>query len=265
MFSLFLFYLLPFPVLPFPLKCRVQTHCYTAPVIPITTLSLLLFLLKPAQHLALQHVKPLISEEQACIQCIFIITTNVGIINIVQIYTFNTNKLAYNNLIFLQRYCVHICSTGGLLIQARSQTVKSFFFNKSWSISTLHIPIYIFPSHRVLSSPAVTLLSILQRFRAAHPCRNDLLWDLEALSAVLRLFGEGLRHFMWNSKEWWQSVVPTVLLLKALIAECTQNLHAEMKGTVTCRVQPSLLVWWWGGMGEQKVSLMATFFDSHSC
>ncbi len=123
---------------------------------------------------------------------------------------------------------------------------------ESWSISTQHIPIYISPPHCVLSSPAVTLLSVLQCFRAAHPYRNDLLRDLEALSAMPVLFAEGLCHFMWNNKERWQSVGLTVLLLKALMAERIQNLRTEKKRIVTCRVKPSLLVRWWGGMESKK-------------
>lgn len=130
---------------------------------------------------------------------------------------------------------------------------------ESWSISTQHIPIYISPSHRVLSSPPLSLrCPSYSAFRAAHPCRNDLLGDLEALSAMLRLFGEGLRHFVWNNKERWQSVVLTVLLffffLKAPVAELhgEKNLHDEMKRTVSCGVKPSLLVRWWGGMGNKK-------------
>lgn len=124
------------------------------------------------------------------------------------------------------------------------QTAKIFFsLKESWSSPTQHIPIYSFPPHCVLSSPPVTLLSVLQSFELLIPIvmtssgswRHCLRWP--------RLFGEGLCHFMWNNKEQWQSVVLNVLLMKALIAECTQNLHTEMKREATFRVMPSLWLW----------------------
>lgn len=51
------------------------------------------------------NVKPFVNESQVC------------------------SNLHFYRLAVSERYSVHICSTGGLLIQARSQTGKSFFFD----------------------------------------------------------------------------------------------------------------------------------------
>lgn len=76
---------------------------------------------------------------------------------------------------------------------------------------------------------------------AAHPHRNDLLGDPEALSAMARLLGEGLCHFMWNNKEQWQSAVPAVLSLKALIVK---RVHTHTKKTFTARWKGQQLSGW---------------------
>lgn len=58
-------------------------------------------------------------------------------------------------------------------------------------------------------------------------------------------------------------MAPPLLLLKALMAECIQNLRTVMKRRVTFRVKPShceMMGW----DGEQNVSLMALVFDGHS-
>lgn len=161
-----------------------------------------------------------------------------------------------NNLHFVtwvaMRWADIFVQSGDCWYKQHPQLSKVSAVTKSWSISTQHIPIYIFPPHCVVSPLLSLCWPSCGAFGLLIPIVMTSSGTLEALSAVPRLFGEGLHHFMWNNKAWWQSVVPTVLLLKAPKAECIQNPHAEMKRTVTCRVKPSLLVRWWGGMESKK-------------
>lgn len=56
-----------------------------------------------------------------------------------------------------EKYLILICSTGGLLIQARSQTVKSFFFNRKLIyFNSAHSNLY-FPPHIVSCPPLLSL------------------------------------------------------------------------------------------------------------
>lgn len=145
-------------------------------------------------------------------------------------YTFRLNRIKWiYSIIQLYRISQIFLQLEDRWYKQDPKLSKVFSLKESQSISNQHTPIYISLPYCVLSSPAVTLLSVLQCFRAAHPYRNDLLRDLKTLSAMPQLFGEGLHHFVWNNKVWWQSVVPTVPLLQALIASAYRTFTPRWK------------------------------------